>query len=175
MSAALKLQNHPLRVEQVEWLRKVMLFEELDIKAVEYLSSLMVHQSFPQGEAILKEGEEGHEAYFLTSGSLKVIKATASGESFPVALLHAHDHPFFGEAALLQSDERSATILCESDCECLVLAKSSFDAFALKHPEWALPIVLKIARVIVGRLRKANNDVVLLYHALMNEVKGWSP
>ena len=171
MSAVLKIQDE---FDQIDWLGRVLLFQDLDIKALKELSQLMEWKRFSQGVSIIKEGEDGHEAYFLISGSLKVIKSTASGESFPVALLHAMDHPFFGEAALLQSDERSATIISETDCDCLVLKKSNFDSFAAQHPEWALPIVLKIARVIVGRLRKANNDVVLLYHALMNEVKGWT-
>jgi hypothetical protein len=35
-----------------------------------------------------------------------------------------------------------------------------------------LPVALRIARVILDRLHKANDDVVLLYNALMNEVRG---
>ena len=93
-------------------------------------------------------------------------------EAFPVALLDAGNHPFFGEAALLQNDVRSATIRCETDCRCLMLKRADFERFCQTYPQWALPIIRKIGCVILERLHLANNDIVLLYNALVNEVKG---
>ncbi len=159
---------------RTDWLRKVYLFENLTgiPAAIDLLAQLVEEKGFSKYSSILREGEEGKEAFFLLSGSVKVIKSTTAGEHFPVAILTADDHPSFGEAALLQTDRRNATIVCETDCQVLVLHKEAFDAFCGEHPEWALPVVLRIARVIVERLHKANNDVILLYNALMNEVKG---
>ncbi len=161
---------------RIEWLNKVRLFE--DIRgvggAVEHVAKLMEIKTFPKGVAIISEGDDGTSAFFLISGSIKVLKSIAGGETFPVAILDAKDHPFFGEAALVASDKRSATIRTDNECVCLILEKAGFDQFCTEYPHWALPIVLRIGRVVLERLHKANNDVVLLYNALVNEVKGWS-
>ncbi len=160
--------------DRIGWLKLVRLFEDIrDIPdALEAVAQLLDARHYQKGVDILKEGENGSDAFFLTSGTIKVVKSIAEGETYSVALLEAKDHPFFGEAALLQSDKRSATIRSETDCVCLILHKAEFDALCKNHPQWALPVVMKIARVVLERLHKANNDVVLLYHALVNEIKG---
>lgn len=178
MGAVSLKDNHPAGdtiQDRINWLMQVRLFSEIrgDQAAMEHIAGLMEHRRYSHGSAILKEHDQGSDAYFLTSGTVKVTKHTSGGETFPVAMLDAKDHPFFGEAALLDSDKRSATIACESDCVCLILHKREFDKFCAERPAWALPVVLKIARVVLDRLHKSNNDVVLLYNALVNEVKGW--
>lgn len=183
MSALSKLTTHaapPITGDSVQsrigWLDQVRLFDEVKkhAGAMEHIARIMDIKSYATGVSIIKEGEDGTDAFFLTQGKIKVLKTIAGGESFPVAVLEAKDHPFFGEAALLASDKRSATILTESDCVCLILHKKAFDAFCAEKPSWALPLVLKIARVVLERLHKSNNDVILLYNALVSEVKGWS-
>ncbi len=156
------------------WLHDVRLFSDVkqDPEAMAHIAKLMTSKAYAPGVAILNEGQEGHEAYFLCSGHVNVYKSVGGTERFPVAALSANDHPFFGEAALLQSDKRSATIICESACECLVLDKNRFDQFCREKPQWALPVVLRIARVVLDRLDKTNADMILLYKALVNEVKG---
>jgi CRP-like cAMP-binding protein len=158
----------------VSWLMQVRLFQEISSEpgAIDHLAGLLSQLDFSAGTTLLAEGAEGAEAYFLLSGKVKVLKSMAGKEAFPVALLDAGNHPFFGEAALLQNDVRSATIRCESDCRCLVLKRADFDSFCQAHPQWALPIIRKIGCVILERLHLANNDIVLLYNALVNEVKG---
>ena len=162
--------------QRIAWLRQVRLFE--DIRgipgALEHVAGAMELKHYARDVAILNEGEEGSDAYFLDSGQIKGLKSLTTGDLFPVAILDAKDHPFFGEAALLQNDKRSATIRTETPCACLILGKQSFDALCAAQPSWALPLALKIGRVILERLHRANNDVVLLYNALMNEVKGWN-
>lgn len=171
MSAALRLDGEG----RSQWLHDVRLFSDLKMmpQAIAHIATLMTAKSYAPGVAILNEGQEGQEAYFLCSGHVNVYKAVGGTERFPVASLSAKDHPFFGEAALLQADKRSATIVCESACECLVLDKARFDQFCREKPEWALPVVLRIARVVLDRLDKTNADMILLYRALVNEVKGY--
>jgi CRP-like cAMP-binding protein len=158
----------------VAWLNRVRLFHDIHKEpgAIDSIAALMSPLEFTTGTTLLKEGAEGSEAFFLMSGKVKVLKSIAGKEAFPVALLDAKDHPFFGEAALLQNDVRSATIRCESDGRCLVLQRRDFEIFCHDHPNWALPIIRKIGCVILERLHHANNDIGLLYNALVSEVKG---
>lgn len=160
--------------DNVAWLHGVRLFSDVkdEVGALDFIAKLMRPEHYPRDTTILVEGEEGHEAYFLRSGTVKVFKSIANHDRFPVARLSSDDHPFFGEAALVQADRRSATIVCETDCECLLLRKDAFDRLCGERPAWALPVVLRIARVLLSRLHKTNDDMILLYRALLHEVKG---
>jgi CRP/FNR family cyclic AMP-dependent transcriptional regulator len=184
MSLAKKLaqpepeRDHELRLrraeERVTFLRDVSLFG--DIKqvpaALEELSRIMELRTFHPGEFIIREGETGSEMFLLIEGEASVHKSTAEGDQYKVAILHGEKHAFFGEGGLLDTDARSATIKADSLCYCLVLGRTAFEAFGHKHPEWALPILLRIARAVMARLRKTNNDLMLLYNALVAEIRG---
>ena len=76
---------------------------------------------------------------------------------------------FFGEGGLLEADTRTATIRAESTCRCLVLAKADFEEFCTMNPQWALPILKRVAKAIMNRLKNMNNDLSLLYKALVDE------
>ncbi len=158
----------------IDFIREVALFSELKNipEALHALAKAMVERKFKKGSNIIVEGESGTEAFFLVSGNVNISKSIGGEESFPVAALDATQRPFFGESALLEKDSRSATINTLNDCTCLILEKNEFDKFCKNHPQWAMPIVLHIAGVIMQRLRKSNDDVIQLYNALVNEVRG---
>lgn len=163
------------RAEQrVAFLREVSLFGDIkdSPEAMEELARAMELRSFKPEEYIIREGETGSEMFLLVEGQACVQKSTAEGDQYKVAILTAEKHPFFGEGGLLDSDARSATIKAESVCYCLVLKREVFEAFGRRHPEWALPILLRIARAVMARLRKTNNDLTLLYNALVAEIRG---
>ena len=86
--------------------------------------------------------------------------------------MNGDQHPFFGEGALLDSDARSATIRAEDECHCLVLSREHFDQIGIQHPDWCLPVMRRISRVVMGRFKKANHDLLMLYHALVSEIRG---
>ena len=155
-------------------LSEVSLFSDIASTpgALEELSRMMELRTFAPGECILREGESGSEMFLLIEGEASVHKSTTDGDQYKVAILHGEKHSFFGEGALLDSDARSATIKADTFCKCLVLDRKSFEVFGQVHPEWALPISLRIARAVMARLRKTNNDLMLLYKALVAEIRG---
>jgi CRP-like cAMP-binding protein len=110
--------------------------------------------------------------FLLVEGDAVVTKSTPEGESYRVAILRAEQFAFFGEGGLLDSEARSATIRAETPCRCLVLHREMFEKFGREHPQWAMPILLRIARVVMTRLRKTNHDMGLLYNALVAEIRG---
>jgi CRP-like cAMP-binding protein len=101
-----------------------------------------------------------------------VYKSTLEGEPYKVAILKADSHAFFGEGGLLDSEARSATIRAETRCSCLVLKREAFERFCVGYPQFALPVLLRIARAVMSRLRKSNTDLSLLYNALVAEIRG---
>ena len=164
-------------MSRVEKLKKFPLFEEWskNPKATQAFSSFaeeLIEKSYRQGDVIIREGEMGSELFFLMSGKVEVYKLTPEGEPYKVAKVSADTHPFFGEGALIDTEARSATIIAEAPSHCLVLDRASFHSFASKHPEWAFTLLERIARSVLGKLRKSNDDLMLLYHALLDEIRG---
>lgn len=156
------------------YLAEVSLFSEIKSRpgALETLAAQLKEIEYPPHATIIAEGETGSELYFLLEGQASVYKTTAEGEEYKVAILTHHQHAFFGEGGLLDSEARSATIRADSKCRCLVLNRQDFMSFGEAHAEWALPVLIRIARAVMARVRKTNNDLMLLYNALVAEIRG---
>ncbi len=166
--------EHPNTKPSPDHLKSVGIFA--DIKevpaALDALALIMHLKVFNKGHDIIKEGTEGTEMYILISGTAAIFKQTPGGDEYKVFILHGDKHPAFGETGLLEAEKRSATIRCDTQCQCLLLGRADFEKFSKDHPEWALPVYRKIAHNVVGRLRKTNDDLLLLYNALVAEIRG---
>jgi CRP/FNR family cyclic AMP-dependent transcriptional regulator len=158
-------------VDNEEILSKVSLFTEIkdNPEAFAVLYMLMGVRHYQAGELILKEGEAGTDFFILADGTASVFKKTQDGDLYKVAILSGHMGAFFGESGLLEADTRTATIKAETECRCLVLTKSDFEIFCSHNPAWALPILKRVAKAIMGRLKNMNHDLGLLYKALVDE------
>lgn len=168
---------HESELSKAEWasyLKEVKLFQDIHAipEALSELSKKLRLQHFKPKELIITEGELGSELFLLKEGQATVYKATAEGELYKVAILKAEQHAFFGEGGLLESDARTATIMADTNCTCLVLDHNGLFEFGKAHPQWALPIVIRIAVKVMNHLRKANTDLMLIYHALVSEIRG---
>ena len=129
-------------------------------------------QSFKKGQTIIKEGELADDFYILYSGSVRVQQKTLSGDSIALADMNSDMNIFFGEAALIDQDVRSATVVATSDCKCLVLTGDDFKTLCLKESVFGYRVTMRIARRLAASLRKSNRDKSTLYEALLSEVQG---
>lgn len=164
----------PQTTRTIQALRGVGLLA--DISHIEHalltLALEMEERSFKKGEDIITEGAQGTELFILTEGRVAVLKATPEGDEYKVAIFDSAKKIAFGESGLIEADSRSATIRAEVDSVCLALGRESFEKFSKDHPEWALPIYRRIAHAVMARLKKTNNDMLLIYNALVAEIRG---
>jgi CRP-like cAMP-binding protein len=129
-------------------------------------------KTFGPGAIIILEGQTGSELFLLLKGKVGVFKKTPSGDEYKVADLSDHMNIVFGEGAIIDVDNRSATIKSLSACECFVMDREDFEKFSKDNPQWALPVFKKIAKAVMGRLRKTSQDFTLVYNTLVAEIKG---
>lgn len=150
------------------------IFEDFkdDLETLNKFESIMKPCEFTPGTVILQEGTAGSDMFLLHRGRVGVFKKTPSGDEFKVADLNDHMNIFFGEGALLDVDTRSATIKALSSCSCFSINRADFEDFSHRHPELALPVFKKIARAVMARFRKTNQDFLLIYNALVAEIRG---
>jgi len=105
----------------VEWLREIPLFEDVDSSTLSELASLFSTEQIPEDRDIIREGDPGDRFYILVRGKAEVIKGPAR-----VAVLQ--DGDYFGEIALLSDQPRNATVRSMTPCVCLILQRDHFRA-----------------------------------------------
>ena len=96
---------------------------------------------------MFEQGQPGSHVYLILSGGVEVIH---DGEQ--VAVLGIKE--CFGEMALLDQGERSASIRCLYDCELWAISSDDFQDLLDLHPALAKGVI----RVLTARLRDATDQ-----------------
>jgi len=95
--------------------------------------SLFRKMQYDFGEVIVRQGDPADAFYILTAGRARVIKTTKTGEEIALNVLRPGSE--FGEAALLSTEPRTATVRCSSIVEALRLTRADFDTLITQYPE----------------------------------------
>lgn len=154
-----------------EHLKTSPLFAGLEPAALDSLSGICRVERVSKGHAIVEEGSLGEAMFVLMRGQVRVEKRTPADDRYTVTFLSHEKGDFFGELGLLDSDRRSATVTSESDCEVIVIERDRFLHFGNSNPAAGLSITRRIASNLATRLRRANDDVITLFAALVHEVE----
>ena len=97
------------------FIRSVPLLKGMDGKDVDSVAKALQISYYHEGQAIIKEGEQGDAIYFLVTGLAHVVRGSSK-------VLHAfYPGQYFGELALMDDVARSATILAAETSMCFVL------------------------------------------------------
>ena len=154
-----------------EHLKTSPLFAGLEPLAIEHLSDICRVERVVKGRPILEEGSLGESMFVLMRGRVRVEKRTPSNDHYTVTFLSHEKGDFFGELGLLDADRRSATVTAETECEVIVIERDRFLEFGNANPTAGLSVTRRIASNLATRLRRANDDVITLFAALVHEVE----
>jgi len=159
--------------EGIERLKQIKIFKDFknDEEALNRLFSIMTVKKYPANTAIISEGEQGSDMYILNKGRIRIEKKTLQNEPYTVVVLSDEMNIFFGEQALMDADLRSASVVAETECECFVVKAADFEALGNDQAPIGLYITREIAKIISQRLRKANQDIITLFSALVTEIE----
>lgn len=147
------------------------LFSGLPPAAIEDLAAVCRVRSIRKSEAVVEEGSLGESMFVLMRGRVRVEKRTPANDRYTVTFLSDEKGDFFGELGLLDADRRSATVTAETDCEVIVIERDRFLAFGDANPVAGLFVTRRIASNLATRLRRASDDVITLFAALVHEVE----
>lgn len=161
-------------LKEMELLKKVPIFKGLSEEQIKLVAEIVDIENVSEGEVIIREGEQGDKLYILAEGTVEVSKALtlrlpgkgADRREKSLVRLHAADKPFFGEMALLEGEERSATVTALTRSRFFVINRADLEALAESRPEIGYRIVRNVAEVLCSRLRKMNVDLLKLATAL---------
>lgn len=108
---------------------------------------------YRDGQAIVRQGEEGHCMYVVQSGRVRVIREE-SGEQFELAVMGEGE--FFGEMSLFERQRRSATVHAHGDARILTVDRRTLLQRIQADPSLAFRIIETLSR----RVRELDSQVV---------------
>lgn len=105
-------------------LRSCALFRAVDDATLALVAASLRTRRFRRNEVIFHAGDPGDSLFIVESGSVKIVLASAEGEEAIIATLRRGD--FFGELAVLDGAERSATAVAFEPTELGALSRGPF-------------------------------------------------
>ena len=138
--------------ERIDSLRAIPLFAEVGEVDLRELASHLIERRFPRDATLIQEGQAGDYMYVLREGRVKVTKMSGQGREKILEILEVGS--FFGEMALLDPPERSASVQSLDPVRVLALSRNGFLRALERSPGLAMAVIRELAR----RLRHTNRD-----------------
>ena len=124
---------------QVELLKRVPLFSDLDDRELKQLAASMKERTFASGDAITEEGKGGVGFFVIADG-----KAMVSVGGSEVRTLGAGD--YFGEIGLIADVDRTATITADGPLRCYGMTSWDFRPLVESNASIAWKLLQELAR-----------------------------
>ncbi|MFT7618881.1 MAG: hypothetical protein ACI97A_002529 [Planctomycetota bacterium] len=126
----------PLRLEVLlhltrDLIEKVPLFRHCDPALRNVLLMSLRTQVIAPGVAIAREGERGEEIYFISRGTLEIVR-----EQDETAYGVLEDGDYFGHMSLLLRERRTATVRATTFCDVFVLSRDDFERIKTEYSEF---------------------------------------
>lgn len=134
-------------MDRRELLASVSLFASLGDKELDLLLQSTTTKTLAPKEILCRKGDPGNQLYGVMAGSLKVTTTGTDGKDVMFGLMGPGE--VIGEIALLDGEERSATVTAVERTELLTLHRRELIPFLEKNPKAAIAL----ASVLAARVR----------------------
>lgn len=132
---------------KLEHLAAVPLFDGVSKKELEKIAKAGDEIHMAAATVIVDQGQTGREAFVVLEGSVSIKRNNRK-----VATLGPGD--IVGELSLLDHGPRTATAICETECELLVLDQRHFRGVLEQVPTLASKLLASLA----GRIRELDRQ-----------------
>ncbi len=145
-------------MENIEFLKNVPIFSELNDDTLIKLSQLGTLKSFEKDSIILSEQDAGSALFVMVTGKVKVARVSNDDKNKEVILTLLNPSDFFGEMALLDGLARSATVTSIEDSQVFIIQRNDFLDLIQQHPEVSIALLQELTQ----RLRAAGMKIKAL-------------
>lgn len=129
------------------------MLEELNAKTLDMLLSQAPKKTYPRGSTVINAGDPSDGLYFIEYGRVHVLITDDEGREVILAALGAGE--FFGEMALIDSQDRSASVVTLEETQFRIISKAAFQESLARYPEISYHMLIGL----VKRLREANQKI----------------
>jgi len=141
-------------------LKEMPPFTELKKSELEEILTIVHERNYVEGEYIFLQNDPGIGLYFLLEGEVSIYRETLSKTKVKLANFSTGD--FFGELALIDRGDRSASAIADTNCKIGIIFKPDLEEIIRKKPKIGVAVLSGLARIIVTRLRNLNEEYILL-------------
>jgi Fe-S cluster biogenesis protein NfuA len=141
----------------LERLIRFPLFQDLSSADLKIIAPLFHARTYPAGAVIIDQGEKAVCLYLLTGGEVVVRYKPYDGDA--ITLNHIHVGGVFGWSAVLANPTYSSSVICNTDCEVLVVCGDDLRMLQTKHPQTARVVLNQLASAVSSRWASAQTQV----------------
>jgi len=145
-------------------LKNVPVFQDLNPKELQKLEQWLHKRTYQPGESVFKRHAPGEGMYIILSGSVEIFLERPDADDKVLATLKEGE--FFGEIALLDREERSASARAGIPTVLLVFAQPDLLSLIDQAPILGNKILKNLAKVIGARLRQTNENLAKLQQTI---------
>ncbi|CAH8507552.1 unnamed protein product [Schistosoma turkestanicum] len=153
-------------------------FSEFPIAMQKAIIEKAWYEKYEARRMIIRQGQPPLNFYFIISGSVVVSvsrKEKQTGEIYEETVAFLKAGQSFGELALIYGGKRSATIICKTNVELLVMSQHEFNKIFLKNTEnkeaehiTFLRTIPLIPKQVLNHLSNADGSVLLFTYFRRN-------
>jgi SulP family sulfate permease len=126
----------------------------------EFMDRHVDRLEFREGDLLFRQGEPGDSAYIVARGSVAVTIDLEGERTRRLATFSFGT--IVGEMALIDGGPRSANVVALEDIVCYRISTAVYQDMKRHAPQLAFAITEKISRILVSRLRYANQTIAEL-------------
>jgi len=139
-----------------DFLLHIPIFSELNESTLKKIVNIGTRKVFEKNDVILLEEDAGTALFIILKGKVKITRSSSDGREVILNILS--DSDFFGEMAILDGLNRSATVIAIENSELFLIQRNDFLNLLKEHPEVSIALLQELTK----RLRSANMKIKAL-------------
>ena len=133
------------------------LFKDLETADLKIIAPFFTARTFPAGAIVFEQGERATCLYLLTQGEVTLRYKPYDGDAINLNRLRAGS--VFGWSAVLGNSVYSSSVVCNTDCEVLVICGKDLRDLQELHPQTGHVVLDRLATSVSARRSDANAQV----------------
>jgi len=147
------------------------IFKTLNDEEYKQALEFFEEKSYKKDQYLLKEGEYSAKAFILLEGEVEIYKTSIYNDNYVVNRVKGGGDEFFAEINLIDSGLVTSTIKAVSEVKTLEIEHNSFINLLDSYPNIASKMLWMISLHLSRHLRKADNEILTLFNALVEVVE----
>ena len=147
-------------IAAVYFIKSIKLFASLTHDEALYLRNAGREVKFEEGKIIFNEGDDGDAFYAVVSGKVRITKKSKIDQANEEILALVREGEFFGEMALFDEGDRTASALAHVDCTLFVITVDAFNKMIKENHKLTIKVLVEFIRTLSKRLKTMNQEMV---------------
>ena len=139
-------------------LRHVPVFADLSPREIREVEHIVHQRDYASGETVFRKGDPGLGMYIIIHGGVQI--ADDEDPEHLVVYSEMGDGDFFGDMALLDESDRSASALATAETRLIAFFRPELRDIMSRLPSLGNKILFNLAKVTVQRLRRTNDLLI---------------